>query len=231
MPVFVVGPDDSKPHAGLIVVHEIFGLNDHIKGVARRFAQESLRVYAPDLFAGTPGLPDNRDDLDAMRNVWASIPDSQLIADLKAVLAMAISANDVQQDKIGTIGYCMGGAIAFMFACEAPDLAWVIDYYGRIRYPQTSDKKPRHPFEYTGGLNCPMLGLFSGIDELIPPTDIELLSTRLQELGKPHKLKVYPDAPHAFFNDERESYRADAAADAWILTMDFIAQRTESAVK
>jgi len=230
MPVFCVGPDDARPYPGLIVVHEIFGLNEHIEDVSRRFAGQGLRVYAPDLFAESSGLPEDRNDLDAMRKVWSAIPDQQLIDDLKSVLALAQSSSDVRSDQIGAIGYCMGGAIAFMFACHAPELAWVADYYGRIYYADTTATKPKHPIDYSDGLNCPVLGIFSGIDELIPIAHVEEFTKRLTAQGKGVEVKIYEDAPHAFFNDTRPKYHAAAARDAWARTLDFIARITRTAV-
>ncbi len=228
LPVYIAEPNDARILPGLIVIHEIFGLNEHIKDVSRRFAYRGLRVYAPDLFAGADGLPEDRDSLDAMRTVWESIADSQLIDDLKSVLSMAEATKNVNATKIGAIGYCMGGAIAFMFACETVELAWVIDYYGRVTYPELSANKPIHPVDYAPGLRCPVLALFSGIDPLIPPEDIELFTSTLEKLGKSGQIKVYRDAPHAFFNDRRENYNAQAAEDAWKLTVDFIARNTLS---
>lgn len=230
LPLFMVGPDDARPCPALIIVHEIFGLNDHIKDVARRFARQRLRVFAPDLFAEAPGLPEDRNNLEAMRKVWAAIPDSQLIADLRAVLAFASARPDVKQDRVGTIGYCMGGAIAFMFAASSPELAFVIDYYGRIFYPETTSTKPRHPIDYAASLNCPILALFSGQDELIPMAHIDELARRLEAQGKTAEIKVYPQAPHAFFNDTRPTYNAEASQDAWRLTMDFIERVTAARV-
>lgn len=221
LPVFAIGRQDVASPA-LIVVHEIFGLNDHIRDVCRRFAAQGLHVFAPDLFYGRAGLPDDRDNLDAMRSVWSNIPDSELIDDLQALFQIVSKRDDVLPDTVGTIGYCMGGAIAFMFACSTPYIAFAIDYYGRVKYPELSETKPRHPIDYAGGNICPTLGVFSGIDPLIPLADIELFETTLKKFCPDVHVKIYADAPHAFFNDQRENYRAEAALDAWNLTLAFV---------
>lgn len=226
LPVFMVGPDDDKQYPAIILVHEIFGLNEHIKDVARRFAKTNLVVYAPDLFAYSQGLPEDRNDLTGMRNVWGSITDEQLISDLQAVFSLARSSERVQTNAIGTLGYCMGGAIAYMFACRTPLIAWVIDYYGRIYYQNITEQKPRHPIDYTGGLNCPFLGLFAGIDELITDEHIKHFEKKMSDLGKSFQIKSYPSAKHAFFNDTREFYHSEAANDAWHLTLSFIRENT-----
>jgi carboxymethylenebutenolidase len=226
LPIFCAGPDDKEPHPAIILVHEIFGLNEHIKDVARRFARESYVVYAPDLFAYSNLLPRDHNDLQGMRAAWASIRDDQLINDLQAVFAQARISRRVEPRAIGTLGYCMGGAIAYLFACRTPLLAWVVSYYGRIYYQDITECKPRHPISYTGGLHCPFLGIFAGIDDLILAEQIGYLQQKLVELGKKFQLKVYDSAKHAFFNDQREFYHYEAAADAWKLTLSFIEAQT-----
>jgi carboxymethylenebutenolidase len=222
LPVFVVGPEDIATPA-LIMVHEIFGLNDHIRDVSRRFAKAlKLRVFAPDLFEGRDGLPDDRNNLDAMRAVWSKIPDSELIADLQALFTQISKRDDVMPDTVGTMGFCMGGAIAMMFACSTPYIVFAIDYYGRVRYPELTETKPKHPIDYAAGNICPTLGLFSGIDPLIPVADVELFEATLKKYSPDVKVHIYPDAPHAFFNDTRDNFNAAAAEDAWKRTFDFI---------
>jgi carboxymethylenebutenolidase len=226
MPLFIAAPDGDGPFPAVIVVHEIFGLNDHIKDIARRFAREGFVAYAPDIFEGHQGVPADKNDLNAMRALWSNIPDAVLISDLSAVFAMAQLEDRVRGDQIGTIGYCMGGAIAYMFGATC-GVAWIADYYGRIKYPQLSETKPKHPIDYTDTLSCPVLGLFSGVDELIPVDQVDELKQRIEAKGIPCEFKVYDDAKHAFFNDTREFYNADAAKDAWKRTLEFIARSTK----
>lgn len=222
LPVFQVGPKDVACPA-LIMVHEIFGLNDHIRDVARRYAKASgLRVFAPDLFEDREGLPADKDNLDEMRALWSKIPDAELIGDLQKLFAVVSHRDDVLSDSIGTMGFCMGGAIALMFACVTPYIIFAIDFYGRVQYPELTEAKPKSPIGYAGGNVCPVLGLFSGIDPLIPVEDVELFKTTLKKFSPDVQVKIYPDAPHAFFNDRRENYRADAAKDAWELSLQFI---------
>jgi carboxymethylenebutenolidase len=221
MPVYTAGPKDSKAYPGLIVIHEIFGFNDHIADLARRFARTGMRVFAPDLFSAADRLRLDRNDLDSMRKLWSGIADAHIIEALQKLLVHIRAEKNVVSDQIGVIGYCMGGAIAFMFAGETKELAFVCDYYGRIQYPQLSEDKPKHPIDYASGINCPVLGLFSKTDELIPLEQVNALESRLKELGKTTEFKVY-DAPHAFFNDTREHYDKDAAEDAWTRTLAFI---------
>lgn len=229
MPVFIACAEAGGKQPAVIIVHEIFGLNDHIRDVARRFARLGIVAYAVDLFEGAPDLPADRNDLNGMRTVWSNIPDSTLIADLQLVLELAQTNDAVAQNRIGTIGFCMGGAIAYMFACSSPSISWVVDFYGRIFYPQLSEKKPKHPIDYTQ-LSCPVLAFFAGQDNLITSEHVEAFKTRLAESGTIHEVDVYDKAKHAFFNDQREFYDLQAATDAWQRTVEFIAKHARRAV-
>lgn len=229
MPVYIAGPERSGQFPAVIIVHEIFGLNDHIKHVARRFAAESVVAYAPDLFANYALEPANRDDLNAMRALWQTIPDSHLISDLQEVMHLAELNPAVLSEQIGTMGFCMGGAIAFMFACSTPRIRWVADFYGRIKYPQLSEEKPKHPIDYIDSLNCAVLGVFAGQDELITAEHIDNFQARLAKSGQLVSVNVYENARHAFFNDEREFYDKAAAGDAWVTTLKFMSAANRKA--
>lgn len=226
LPTFIARPDDGKKYPGVLVIHEIFGLNDHIRDVARRFAREGMVAYAPCLFAHAK--PSDQEDLAVMREIWSKIPDSQLIADLQTVMADMKQSEFVQSNSIGAIGFCMGGAIAYMFACQTPDTAWVADFYGRIFYPQLTDTKPKHPVDYTETLPCPVLGIFAGIDDLITHEHIMLFRKKLLDHKKDAEVHIFDDAHHAFFNDEREFYNAEASEAAWKHTLSLIDRVTKS---
>ncbi len=234
IPVFVAQPGAQEDLPALILIHEIFAVNDHIKDLAMRFAQTGLRVFAPDLFASSPQFPTEekaKDDLATMREVWSSIPDSTLIDDLKAVLVKVKSTANVLPDAIGTMGFCMGGAIAFMFASSTNELAWSVDFYGRIKYPSLNDKKPKHPIEYANSHTPPILGIFAGQDELITPDHLEEFKTTLEKLKVPFELKVFENCPHAFFNDKREHYKREEAEQAWKMTLKFIEENSRISAK
>jgi carboxymethylenebutenolidase len=232
LPVFCVEPEEDRKLPAIIVLQEIFGVDDHLRDVSRRFARQGMRAFAPDLFATSPNFPADpaqRKDLDTMRKCWMSIPDSKLISDLEAVFQMIVEYPGVLTQNIGAIGYCMGGAIGFMLACSEPRLAWIIDYYGRIRYGATSDTKPKHPIEYAANLKCPLLGIFAGKDELITAEHREELAGVLKKANKSFQITIYEGALHAFFNDQRPHYNEEVAKDAWRLTLDFIATQSKHA--
>src|SRR5262249_8248865 len=156
-----------------------------------------------------------------MRAVWANIPDSRIIEDLGAVYRQAAKHPDVMADKVGTIGFCMGGAMALMFASCSHQIFWVADYYGTLFYSQLNDNKPKHPIDYMEGLRLPAIFAFAGQDELITAEHIDQLKQKLSGKRQKTEVKVYPEAKHAFFNDQREFYNEEAAKDAWRTTLDF----------
>ncbi|HEY9679801.1 MAG TPA: dienelactone hydrolase family protein [Drouetiella sp.] len=224
LPVFCAEPDNEKRLPGLLLIHEIFGVNDHIRDLARRFAQHGIRVYAPDLLARAESFPKTekeRENLDVMRGAWMSLEDSQIMSDLDALFNNVIAKENIN-GKVGSIGFCMGGAISLLLGCHEPKLAYVIDFYGRIRYGFTSKQKPKDPIDYLVPLKAPLLGLFAGHDELITAEHRDEFSKQLEQLGKSFQLKVYPEASHAFFNDQRPHYDREASADAWQLALSFI---------
>ncbi len=225
---FESGPDRLDAHLALpgvqgrrpavIVIQEIWGLTPHIKDVADRFARAGYVALAPDMYAREGGAPST--DLDILRKFALGIPDTRIVADLQAACAYLRRRPDVEGDRIAAIGFCMGGAWALLLACHEPIQA-AADFYGRVRYPDLTEAKPRHPIDYVPALACPLLGVFAGADAGIPVAHAQDLEAACRQHGKTVEFHVYDAAPHAFFNDQRESYRAEPAQDAWVRTLDF----------
>ncbi len=213
------GPGPRPPIPAIVVIQEIWGLTPHIKDVADRFAREGYVALAPEMYTREGGAPSQ--DLEILRKFAFTIPDSRIVADLRAACAYLRRRPEVRGDRIGAIGFCMGGAWALLLACHEPIQA-AADFYGRVRYPDLTDVKPRHPVDYVPDLACPLLGIFGGADQGIPVTHARDLEAACRRHGKTVELHVYDGAPHAFFNDQRESYRAEPARDAWARTLEFL---------
>jgi carboxymethylenebutenolidase len=107
-------------------------------------------------------------------------------------------------NRIGSVGYCWGG-LSLRLACENRELAAAVVFYGR---------NPS-PIDHVKSITCPILGNYAGEDRGITEADVNLLRETLEKYGKTYDIKIYPGAPHGFFNDTRESYRPEAAKDAW----------------
>lgn len=217
---YVARPAPQGVYPAVIVIHEIFGLVDHIKDVTKRFAREGYVAIAPDLFCReAPGA--QRDDLQAMRRLVAGIPDARILDDLQAAIRHLDVLTFVDGARIGAIGFCMGGLYAFLLAAHTDRLRVAADFYGRVVYPERTAQKPEAPLDVAERVGCPVLGIFGAADAVVPVEDVERLREALKRRQKPFEIKIYPNAPHAFFNDTRESYRPEMAQDAWERTLSF----------
>lgn len=210
--------DDRRP--AVVLLHDVRGLSDHYRDVACRFASAGFFCLALDLYSrtGPPELP----DMDAVFRHMAALDDRQVLADIGSAVRYLSVRPEVRSRSIGITGFCMGGQYALMAACSVPGLAACVSFYGMLRYERTAPHKPESPLDMVPRLGCPFLGLFGAEDALIPRADVKALETALKKTGKPFRIKVYPGAGHAFFNDTRpDAYRPAAAKDAWQRAVEF----------
>ena len=207
-------PAGTGPWPAVVLVHEVFGLTGHVRDLARRFAAEGFAVLAPDLWSRDHGngFPAGETDLLVLKEFVETIPDARMTGDLVAAAAALRARPDVRRDAVGTVGFCMGGIYAFHLACEPGAVRACVDFYGRLRYDRPSPIKPKGNLERIGELKCPFLGVFGGMDNLIPLRDVLNLKESLG--GRGHVI-AYPRAGHAFMNETRPSWREEEAMDAW----------------
>ncbi len=202
-------PTGKGPFPALVVVHEYWGLNDWIKEQASRLADQGYVSLAVDLYRGKVATtPEMAHEL--MRGV----PEDRAKRDLHAAVEFLKSQSNVKKDRIGSIGWCMGGGYALDVALQEPDLAAAVINYGHLATDREALKK----------INAPILGLFGGQDRGITPDDVHKFEQQLKQLGKKVDIKIYDDAGHAFENpNNQDGYRAADAADAQKRTVDFLA--------
>jgi carboxymethylenebutenolidase len=192
---------------GIIVIQEWWGLVPHIEDVADRFAAEGFVALAPDLFHGrTTRSPD-----EAGKMMMAlRIDDAE--RDLAGAIDYLAAQPEVSVKKVGTIGFCMGGALSLFAASKNPEVGACVVFYGG--HPAV---KPD-----LAALQAPVLGIYAGKDSFVSPSVVATLDAELTRLGKRHEFHTYPGADHAFFNDARpEVYDPAAAGDAWSRTLAF----------
>ena len=213
MPAYRARPARGSNLPVVLVVHEIFGVHEHIKDVCRRLAKAGWFAVAPDLYA-RQGRVDNLESFEEIRKVVSRVPDAQVLADLDAAAAWAADHGG-SADKLAVTGFCWGGRIVWLYAAHQPKLKAGVAWYGQLVARQASELQPRAPIDVVQDLKAPVLGLYGEADQGIPVETVERMRKALKEAGKPGEIILYPAAPHGFHADYRPSYRKEAAEDAW----------------
>ena len=193
---------------GVVVIQEWWGLVDHIKDLCDRFAGEGFVALAPDLYYGkSTKSPDEAGKL------MMALRIDEAERDLSAAAQYLANHDSTNSEKIGVVGFCMGGALALYTATKNSKIGACVVFYGG--HPNVKPDLPN--------LHAPVLGLYGENDRSVTPAVVRDLEQRLKTLGKQIEVKIYPGADHAFFNDTRpQVYNAEAAADAWQRTVDFL---------
>jgi carboxymethylenebutenolidase len=192
---------------GLIVIQEWWGLVPHIKNVCERFAAEGFVALAPDLFHGrSTTSPDEAGKLMMALNIEGAEKD------LRGAIEYLLAHESVRGERLGTIGFCMGGALSLYAASKNEQVGACVVFYG-------GHPKVKPDLE---NMHAPLLGFYAERDDFATPALARELEAQLTSLGKSAEIHVYAGADHAFFNDERpEVFNATAAADAWQRTLRF----------
>jgi carboxymethylenebutenolidase len=193
-------PQGGGPHPALIVIHEWWGLTDWIKQEAAGYAARGYVTLAVDLYRGKVA-----DTPDLAHELSRGLPQDQGVRDLTAALAYLENRRDVNRNRIGAVGWCMGGGFALQLAIAAPSLRAVAINYGALATDKAALTK----------IHAAVLGNFGGQDHGIPPDAVHGFEAAMQSIGKPVDVKIYPDAGHAFENPTNKGgYRDQDAADA-----------------
>jgi carboxymethylenebutenolidase len=201
----------------VLVVHEIFGVHEHIRDVCRRLAKLGVLAVAPDLFARQGDVSNIADGKEIMAKVVSKVSDAQVIADLDATVAWAKGAGGGDAKRVGMTGFCWGGRIVWLYAAHSPALRAGVAWYGRLTGDR-DDLRPRFPIDVAATLKAPVLGLYGGKDQGIPLASIEEMKKALaagDAAARRSEIHVYPESGHAFFADYRPSYQPADAADGW----------------
>lgn len=209
-------PATEGPHPGIILLQEAFGVNGHIRNVADRLAQAGYVVIAPEVFHRTaaPGLEIPYSDFASAMPHYTAVTPEGVTADVQACYNW-LRARAGVTEKIGSIGFCLGGRLSFLANAVLP-LAAGVSYYGG----GTHLLKDRAPY-----LHAPHLFFWGGQDQHISPEQISAVIDALEAAGKPYLNTVISYADHGFHCDERPSYHPQAAAEAWALTLAFFQQK------
>jgi carboxymethylenebutenolidase len=204
-------PDGPGPHPGVVVIHEAYGLNDNIKDISARFAEQGYAALAVDLFGGR-----NRAICMAryMAGMLAGSVNRYGIGELKDALTYLASLPAVDSERVGAIGFCMGGGFAIAWACTDRRLKAIAPFYG-------ANPRPLDVLERA----CPVVGSYPEKD--FTASAGRALESALKRHKIVHDIKVYPGAGHSFFNDRGRAYNKDAAADSWTRVLGFFGEHLQ----
>jgi carboxymethylenebutenolidase len=203
-------PAETNQNAAVILIHEWWGINDHIRDIAGRYAKEGYTCIAPDLFRGK--VAKSTEEASRLMN---ELHVNDGIDTIKNAIAEAGRTYNVR--KLGITGFCMGGTFALRAACEIDTLAAAAPFYGDIPDEQTLAR-----------LTVPTLFIAGARDGWIKPEKVNELKEAAREHNLPVEVVSY-DADHAFFNDTRkEVYDAEAAADAWERVLNLFSERLKN---
>jgi carboxymethylenebutenolidase len=228
IPVYIACNNDRASKPAIILIHEVWGLNDHIKSIADRLCDEGFLVVAPDLLAHTdmekavnPSLQkvlfDEKEKLKhqtEIRAMWTPLgsPDfaKETITKLRACFDYLINQKDT--GKIAAMGFCFGGTYTFNLAIVQPELSAAVVFYGHFD----------HSDEELDLIQAPIMAFYGEKDTSLTDS-LPQLTARMKDAGKDFTHKVYPNCGHAFFNDTNElTYNKEAAEDSWDLALKFL---------
>ncbi|HSL04621.1 MAG TPA: dienelactone hydrolase family protein [Nitrospiraceae bacterium] len=210
---YVAAPQTREKRPAIIVVQEWFGLSDHIKDIAKRYAAEGYVAIAPDLYSRL-GNALTADPGEAGK-LMNTLQQEDGLKDLNATVVYLKSVPEVDATRIGVTGFCMGGSYALMLPCVNKEIKAAVPFYGQVPNPDA-------PLQQ---LSAPVLYIYGEDDGWITKADVQRLAAALKKYNKAGEIKTYSGAPHAFFRDtDKAVYRPEAAKDAWIRATAFFKQ-------
>jgi len=210
---YLCRPEGEDKRPAILLLQEIFGVNAHIRDVAERFAREGYAVLAPDLFHRlTPDHEAGYEDFSPSFKRASQYSAEQSEADVRASADFLAKHTGVDATRIAALGFCMGGRLAFVANGVAP-LRCAVSFYGNIAPDKLS---------FTPSLSGPMLLIYAGKDPYISSESARSVADAMKKAGKAYVFAEFSEQNHGFFCDARSDYNADAAKQAWALTLSFL---------
>ncbi len=214
MSAFTARPDGAS-NGGVLVFQEAFGVNNHIENIVRRLAREGYVVIAPELFHRTApvGFEGPYDHFPVLKPHFDALTHETLLADAKSAYDWLQNEVGLKPEKIGCVGFCLGGRVSFMVNA-AFTLGAVVSFYGSRILSQS--------FDLAKDQKAPLLLIWAGKDKSTPPEKIKELGDALRAAGKNFINAEFSEAEHGFNCDERAAYHPASAATAWAMTVAFL---------
>jgi carboxymethylenebutenolidase len=207
---YLATPESPGKHPALLVIHEDWGLTDWVKGQTRKLAEQGYVALALDLYGGQVAY-----DPSLAYELMVGTPPDRALRDMEAAIHFLAARTDVNKEKMGSIGWSMGGKLSLLLAVNDPFLAACVLNYGSM---------PTDPADIQK-IHAPVLGIFGADDRYISASDVEDFESAMKSAHKSIDVKIYPSAGHGFENsDNKLGYRESAAEDAWQRTVSFLDQ-------
>jgi carboxymethylenebutenolidase len=218
IPAYRAMPDaKNKKFPTVLVIHEIFGVHEWIQDVCRRFAKLGYMAIAPSLYSRQGDVLQMTNINDIIGKVVSRVPDAQVMSDLDATVAFA-RKNSGNVKKLSITGFCWGGRIVWLYSAHNKSVDAGAAWYGQlVNRPNTPPDAlhPTMPVDIAKDLKTPVIGFYGGLDTGIPQDTVQRMQEELKKGKSKSEIIVYPNAKHGFHADYRESYNAEASADAW----------------
>jgi len=213
MNAYVATPDGNGPFPAIMVFQEAYGVNHHIRNLTERIAAEGYIAIAPELFHRTapPGFEAAYGDFGVVMAHFQAMTTENIVNDVAATHEWLLTQDKVQKDKVGCIGFCLGGRVSFIANSTLP-LAASVSFYGGGMH-LVADR--------AATLNAPQLLFWGGKDTHITPEHIQAVTDALRSAGKDFINVEISYAEHGFFCDARPSYHPQAAKEAWGMVKEF----------
>lgn len=215
MGLYIAEPNTDSPAPVIVVIQNQDGVREFTQAMTRRVAEAGYFGVAPQLYhrEGEPQTPEETANLKNYRR------DVNVHADIDATVNFLRGCANANPTKLGVVGFCMGGRIAFLMAATNPKFKVAVDFYGGGVYSRWGDRPP--PAEFAANISCPLQGHFGELDKNPPPDEMRTLDAELNRLGKTHEFYFYPDAPHGFNRNGWKGYKPDHDATSWQRTLNF----------
>ena len=218
MRIYLGAPPGAGPFPALLVMQHQGGVDEFLQQATERLARAGYLAAAPDLYHRDG--PDCTDDIATRRS---RLSDRRIINDMAATIAFLQRQGNADVNRLGIIGFCMGGRLAYLGAAANPAFKAAVAYYPGNTFRAWGRDLPS-PFERTRDIHCPVQGHFGADDGNPSPQDMTKLDEELKKLGKPHEFYSYENAGHAFLDNTKESYRRHADEASWPRTLEFLAR-------
>lgn len=215
MALFVAEPEGEETAPAIIVVQEVWGVNAHIQNIAVELSKKGYVAVAPALYhreGGNPILTYGPEDVDTRAKYRENLDDDHFILDINTVVEWLNNNQRIIGQKIGIMGFCLGGRVSYLAASSCPGIDAAVVFYGG--FIKESFGNGRTPFARTADIQCPIMGNF-GEDDQNPSVEVvREIESKLKENGKEYDFKIYSSAGHGFMAD-RPSFHEASAIDAW----------------